>query len=149
MSSDRYKPVLIQFDELDPSPLGVFGTAMGLLFSGLKSVSDNVLGPILLFPWLILLPGLLQLIAGWVDISRGNLFGALTFTGYSIPSTLIPRYGLFWFGFSSTLMIEVYADPEVQTSIPNQQLGVAFAGYCFFADLKHVAMHSTLYHRNT
>lgn len=142
MSSDRYKPVLIQFDELDPSPLGVFGTAMGFLFSGLNSVSATegtlrslswVLGPILLFPWLILLPGLLQLIAGWVDISRGNLFGALTFTGYSIPSTLIPRYGLFWFGFSSTLMIEVYADPEVQTSIPNQQLGVAFAGYCFFA----------------
>ena len=41
-------------------------------------------------------------------------------------------------------MIEVYADPEVQTSIPNQQLGVAFAGYCFFADLNLVAMLCTL-----
>ncbi|KAK8803349.1 hypothetical protein WA158_001043 [Blastocystis sp. Blastoise] len=121
MSTDRFKPVLIQLDELDPSPLGLFGTGMGFLYVGLWKLGATQ-GPILLFPWLILIPGILQLIAGWVDISRGNLFGALTFTAY----------GLFWLGLSATLMIEVYATPEVTTTRPDQQLGVAFAGYALY-----------------
>jgi hypothetical protein len=83
----------------EPAPLGLIGLAVAAL---VLSVTDLKLASAsaksLMIPWTIFLGATAQLIAGIMEFRRDNVFGATTFTTYS----------LLWYSVSVTLLITIF-----------------------------------------
>lgn len=111
---------IVNINLAEPSPLGLFGLSLGCLLLMMADFKATT-GTILTIPWLILLPGLLQFIAGVVDFFRNNIFGATAFIGYSF----------LWIGLGFTKIIIIFKDdlPKPIT----QHLGIICIGYLIFS----------------
>lgn len=83
--------VYIRSSWIDPAAIGIFGFGFGALLQCLQHLvpkcrsqminkyqSDNANGGL---TYVILLPGGLQVLSGWVDIQRGSYFGGIVFLG--------------------------------------------------------------------
>ena len=115
---------LIRLHVAEPSPLGLFGLALGCLLLFCVDF-DATEGTLLTIPWIFYLPGLCQLIAGIADFTRHNIFGATAFTGY----------GIFWFGLGTSIIIEEWIGKDNKNRFPNptrQHTGVMCIGYLIF-----------------
>jgi hypothetical protein len=118
---------LVRLHVAEPSPLGLFGLAVGcqLLMAIDFEWSE---GKEMLIPYLMFLPALLQLIAGIADFMRHNIFGATAFTGYA----------MFWFGLATVYILEMYnLDPDKAKANlgkpPRQHTGIVAIGYLIFS----------------
>lgn len=83
----------------EPAPLGLIGLAIAALVlasTDLKLASST--SKSLMIPWTMFLGATAQLIAGIMDYKRNNIFGATTFTTYS----------LLWYSVSLTLIITIF-----------------------------------------
>ena len=106
----------------DPSALGLFGLAMVTLVasSSKLGLTDGVA---LVLPWAIFLGSFAQLIAGFYDYKKNNVFGATAFLGY----------GLFWLGVAFTWLetLGTFGD-DIMDAADISQLGIAYMGYFIF-----------------
>ncbi|OGS40090.1 MAG: hypothetical protein A3K77_00250 [Euryarchaeota archaeon RBG_13_31_8] len=85
----------------EPATLGLIGLAIATLVlasSDLKLASET--SKSLIIPWTLFLGATAQLIAGVMDFKRNNIFGATTFTTYS----------LLWYSVSLTLFITIFTE---------------------------------------
>jgi succinate-acetate transporter protein len=83
----------------EPAPLGLIGLAIAALVlasTDLKLTSS--VSKSLMITWTLFLGATAQLIAGIMDYRRNNIFGATTFTTYS----------LLWYSVSITLIITIF-----------------------------------------
>ena len=83
----------------EPASLGLIGLAVASLVlasTDLKLASST--SKSLMIPWTLFLGATAQLIAGVMDFKRNNIFGATTFTTYS----------LLWYSVSLTLYITIF-----------------------------------------
>lgn len=83
----------------EPAPLGLIGLAVAALVlasTDLKLASASAKS--LMIPWTMFLGATAQLIAGLMEFRRCNVFGATTFTTYS----------LLWYAVSLTLLITIF-----------------------------------------
>jgi succinate-acetate transporter protein len=89
----------LQILTAEPAPLGLIGLAIAALVlasTNLKLASSTAES--LMIPWILFLGATAQLIAGLMDYKRNNIFGATTFTTYS----------LLWYSTSLTLFITIF-----------------------------------------
>jgi len=106
----------------DPSALGLFGLAMVTLVASSQKLGLTD-GVALVLPWAIFLGSFAQLIAGFYDFKKNNVFGAVAFIGY----------GLFWLGVAFTwLETTGIMGDEIMQSADMSQLGFAYLGYFIF-----------------
>jgi uncharacterized protein len=85
----------------EPAPLGLIGLAVAALVLGstdLRLASASAKS--LMIPWTMFLGATAQLIAGLMEFRRSNVFGATTFTTYS----------LLWYSVSITLLITIFTN---------------------------------------
>ena len=83
----------------EPAPLGLIGLAISALVlasTDLGFASSTVKS--LMIPWTLFLGATAQLIAGLMEFKRNNIFGATTFTTYS----------LLWYVVTLTLFITIF-----------------------------------------
>jgi len=114
---------LIRLHLSEPSPLGLFGLAVGSLLLLCYNFTWTK-GELLMVTWIYYLPAFLQLVAGIVDFFRHNIFGATAFTGYST----------FWFGLASifsSLSGEISATQLPKPAL--QHTGVVCVAYFIFS----------------
>ena len=106
----------------DPSALGLFGLAMVTLVASSQKlgITDGVA---LVLPWAIFLGSFAQLIAGFYDYKKNNVFGATAFLGY----------GLFWLAVAFTWFetLGTFGD-EILAAADMSQLAIAYVGYFIF-----------------
>jgi len=107
----------------DPSALGLFGLAMITLVASSQKLGITS-GTSLVIPWALFLGSFAQILAGWLDYKKMNIFGATAFFGY----------GLFWAAVATTWLITngVFGEAMAASADVNQ-LGVAFLGYFIFS----------------
>ena len=113
---------IVNINLAEPSPLGLFGLALGCLLLIMVDF-EATSGDALLIPWLILLPGLLQFIAGVIDVVRNNIFGATAFIGYSF----------LWIGLGITKIMMEYCDKDTLPKPHIQHFGIVCVGYLIFS----------------
>ncbi|MDR2635259.1 MAG: acetate uptake transporter [Campylobacteraceae bacterium] len=101
----------------DPSALGLFGLAIVTLVASSEKLglTDGVIG---ILSCALLLGGFTQLIAGFLDYKKQNVFGGLAFMGY----------GMFWITIALTwwLIAQGYEGDFTK------QLGFFYLGYLIF-----------------
>ena len=106
----------------DPSALGLFGLAIVTLVASSQKlgITDGVA---LVLPWAIFLGSFAQLVAGFYDFKKNNVFGATAFLGY----------GLFWLGVAFTWLetLGVFGQ-DIMQGADMSQLGIAYLGYFIF-----------------
>jgi succinate-acetate transporter protein len=106
----------------DPSALGLFGLALITLVASSQKLGITT-GTAFVIPWALFLGSVAQLIAGWLDYKKNNVFGATAFLGY----------GLFWAAVAMSWFMSLGIFGEaVQGNIDTNQLGFAFVGYLIF-----------------
>ncbi len=91
----------------EPAPLGLIGLAVAALVlasTDLKLASASAKS--LMIPWTLFLGATAQLIAGLMEFRRNNVFGATTFTTYS----------LLWYSVSATLLITIFTKAPVDVT---------------------------------
>ena len=106
----------------DPSAIGLFGLAMVTLEAASQKLGITQ-GYALVLPWAIFLGSFAQLIAGFYDFKKGNVFGATAFLGF----------GLFWLGMAFTWSASDGVFGEAFINADMNQLGLAFLGYLIFS----------------
>jgi len=83
----------------EPAPLGLIGLAIAALVLASTDLGfASATAKSLIIPWTLFLGATAQLIAGLMDFKRNNIFGATTFTTYS----------LLWYSVSLTLCITIF-----------------------------------------
>jgi len=83
----------------EPAPLGLIGLAVAALVLGLSDLGQgSVAHKSLMIPWTLFLGATAQFIAGIMEYRRNNVFGATTFTTYS----------MLWYSVSLTLFLTIY-----------------------------------------
>ena len=110
----------------EPAPLGLIGLAIAALVlasTDLKLASSAAES--LMIPWTLFLGATAQLIAGIMDFRRNNIFGATTFTTYS----------LLWYSVSLTLFITIFTG--VKFDITHYAYGLI--GFLIFSIILTVA----------
>ena len=110
----------------EPAPLGLIGLAIAALVlasTDLKLASSAAKS--LMIPWTLFLGATAQLIAGIMDFRRNNIFGATTFTTYS----------LLWYSISLTLFITIFTG--VKFDITHYAYGLI--GFLIFSIILTVA----------
>jgi succinate-acetate transporter protein len=110
----------------EPAPLGLIGLAIAALVlasTDLKLASSTAKS--LMIPWILFLGATAQLIAGLMDYKRNNIFGATTFTTYS----------LLWYSISLTLFITIFTG--VKFDITHYAYGLI--GFLIFSIILTVA----------
>ena len=106
----------------DPSALGLFGLAMVTLVASSQKLGLTD-GVALVLPWAIFLGSFAQLIAGFYDYKKNNVFGATAFLGY----------GLFWLGVAFTWLETLGTfGSDIMEAADISQLGIAYLGYFIF-----------------
>lgn len=106
----------------DPSALGLFGLAIVTLVASSQKLGLTS-GTSMLMPWAIFLGAIAQIIAGYIDFKKCNVFGGTAFLAY----------GLFWAGMAMTWSISLGMMGEsASAAIDMHQTGVAFIGYLIF-----------------
>lgn len=110
----------------EPAPLGLIGLAVAALVLastdlGLASASAKSL----MIPWTMFLGATAQLIAGLMEFRRNNVFGATTFTTYS----------LLWYSVSATLMIAIFT----KVTIDMTHYAYGLLGFLVFSVILTVA----------
>jgi len=117
----------------DPSAIGLFGLAMVTLVASSQKLGLTD-GVALILPWAIFLGAIAQLIAGFIDFKKNNLFGGTAFCAY----------GLFWMGIATTWLINLGVfGPQLADAVDMKQLGFAYAGYLVFTLFMTVAASQT------
>lgn len=106
----------------DPSALGLFGLAMVTLVASSQKLGWTT-GTSLLMPWAIFLGSAAQIIAGYVDFKKNNVFGGTAFFAY----------GLFWAGVAMGwgVALEMFGEAAA-ANMDTHQTGVAYVGYLIF-----------------
>mmetsp|Transcript_6378 Transcript_6378/g.7943 ORF Transcript_6378/g.7943 Transcript_6378/m.7943 type:complete len:266 (+) Transcript_6378:73-870(+) len=117
---------LVRLHVADPSPLGLFGLAMGCLLLFCVDFKATK-GALMMIPWILYLPALLQGIAGFFDYIRHNIFGATAFMGYAF----------FWFGLGTTMILEQFQgnNEDIVPHPVRQHTGIMAIGYLIFSIL--------------
>lgn len=104
---------------VDPTALGLFGLAMVTIVASSQKLGLTS-GVSYVIPWAVFLGGLAQLIAGFLDYKKGNVFGGTAFCAY----------GLFWFGMALSWMTNLgVLGEQMQVGVDTRQMGFAFLGY--------------------
>lgn len=104
---------------VDPTALGLFGLAMVTIVASSQKLGLTS-GVSYVIPWAVFLGGLAQLIAGFLDYKKGNVFGGTAFCAY----------GLFWFGMALSWMTNLgVLGEQMQAGVDTHQMGFAFLGY--------------------
>jgi len=82
----------------EPAAFGLLGLAIITLLVGIYQIGlmENW---VLVLPWALVLGGATQLMAGFMDFKRKNIFGATAFSAY----------GVFWIAIAITWTIELLA----------------------------------------
>ncbi len=88
----------------EPAPLGLIGLAVAALVLASTDLRlTSVSARSLMIPWTLFLGATAQLVAGLMEFRRNNVFGATTFTTYS----------LLWYSVSLTLAISIFTPVAV------------------------------------
>lgn len=112
----------------DPSALGLFGLAMVTLVASSQKLGLTS-GTSMLMPWAIFLGAIAQMIAGYIDLKKCNVFGGTAFLAY----------GLFWAGMAMSWAMSLgMMDGTTLTDIDAHQTGIAFIGYFIFTSFMTV-----------
>ncbi len=107
----------------DPSALGLFGLAMVTFVASSQKLGITN-GVAYIIPWAVFLGATAQIIAGFLDYKKGNVFGATAFCAY----------GFFWFAMAISWLINLGTfGMALQESADTSQLGMAFLGYLFLS----------------
>jgi uncharacterized protein len=110
----------------EPAPLGLIGLAVASLVlasTDLRLASASAKS--LMIPWTMFLGATAQLIAGLMEFRRNNVFGATTFTTYS----------LLWYAVSITLLITIFT----QVSFDLTHYAYGLLGFLVFSLILTVA----------
>jgi uncharacterized protein len=110
----------------EPAPLGLIGLAVAALVlasTDLRLASASAKS--LMIPWTMFLGATAQLIAGLMEFRRNNVFGATTFTTYS----------LLWYAVSITLLITIFT----QVSFDLTHYAYGLLGFLVFSLILTVA----------
>ena len=122
MKEAKLSPEAIKTEHPDPSALGLFGLAMVTLVASSQKLGITE-GVALVLPWAIFLGSFAQLIAGFYDFKKNNVFGATAFIGY----------GLFWLAVAFTWFETLgILGADVQAAADFSQLAIAYVGYFIF-----------------
>lgn len=111
----------------EPAPLGLIGLAVAALVLGVHDMGwlDGALDKSLMIPWTLCLGATAQLIAGYMDFKRRNIFGATAFTTYS----------LLWYAVTITLVITVFTGADFNL----EHYAVGLIGFFIFSLILTVA----------
>jgi hypothetical protein len=101
----------------EPAALGLFGLAMATFVVGVFQMG-RISSLSWILPWVLILGGVTQVIAGVMDFKNENIFGATAFSSY----------GVFWISTSISWAIELWGNVVVDP----KALGWAFVGYLIF-----------------
>jgi len=102
----------------EPAPLGLLGLAVAALVLMSADLGVTAAKPALMLPWTLFLGATAQLIAGFMDFQRKNIFGATVFTGFA----------LLWYGITLTWAIELWGG----VAMDPKHLTMGFLGYLVF-----------------
>lgn len=106
----------------DPSALGLFGLAMVTLVASSQKLGITS-GTSMLMPWALFLGSAAQIIAGYIDFKKANVFGGTAFFAY----------GLFWASMAMGWAVSLGIFGETaQNVVDVHETGVAFVGYLIF-----------------
>ncbi|KAJ5072025.1 acetate uptake transporter [Anaeramoeba ignava] len=103
---------------IDPSPIGVFGLAIGAWILSMTDFGTASGENEVRIAWIAWLPSIAQLLAGFYDSFRGNVFGATSFVGYAF----------YWFSLTGAW----YAARDVDYKAEHEFLYFAVVDICFF-----------------
>ncbi len=88
----------------EPAPLGLIGLAVAALVLGVHDLGVIENGDkSLMIPWTLCLGATAQLIAGYMDFKRNNIFGATAFTAYA----------MLWYAVTITLYIATFTGADI------------------------------------
>lgn len=106
----------------DPSALGLFGLAMVTLVASSQKLGLTS-GTSMILPWAIFLGSVAQIVAGYIDFKKCNVFGGTAFFAY----------GLFWAGMAMGWGVSLGMMGQAAMADMDPHLtGVAFVGYLIF-----------------
>lgn len=106
----------------DPSALGLFGLAMVTLVASSQKLGFTS-GTSMLMPWALFLGAAAQIIAGYIDFKKCNVFGGTAFFAY----------GLFWASMAMGWAVSLGIFGETaKAAIDVHETGIAFIGYFIF-----------------
>ena len=111
----------------EPAPLGLIGLAVAALVLASADLGLTATDKALMIPWVIFLGATAQLIAGLTDFRRSNIFGATTFTTYS----------LLWYSVGLTLWLVYFRDLNIAIDIKHYAWGLV--GFVVFSLILTVA----------
>jgi hypothetical protein len=104
----------------EPAPLGLIGLAVAALVLGVHDLGILDAGDkSLMIPWTLCLGATAQLIAGYMDFKRNNIFGATAFTAYS----------LLWYAVTITLYIVTFTGADINL----QHYALGLIGFLMFS----------------
>lgn len=83
----------------EPAPLGLLGLAVAaLVLASADLGASSSAAKSLMIPWVLFFGATAQVIAGFKDFKRNNIFGATVFT----------IYGMLWYAVGLTLILTIY-----------------------------------------
>ncbi|MHA1731885.1 MAG: acetate uptake transporter [Promethearchaeota archaeon] len=109
----------------EPAPLGLIGLAVAALVLASADLGIASSDKAMLIPWTINLGATAQLIAGFMDFKRKNLFGGTAFVTYS----------LLWYSVSLTLIFSIFTGATVDLTY----YGFGMLGFLVFSIIMTVA----------
>ncbi|MDR1460108.1 MAG: acetate uptake transporter [Campylobacteraceae bacterium] len=125
---NNFDTLKIASEQADPSALGLFGLAIVTLVASSEKLGFTS-GTIGILPCALLLGGFVQLIAGFLDYKKQNVFGGLAFIGY----------GMFWITIALTWWF-VFQQYEGDFT---RQLGFFYLGYLIFTSYMTIGAATT------
>ena len=91
----------------EPAALGLFGLAVAALLLGAADLNLTAsLSKSLMIPWILFFGATAQLIAGFMEFKRNNIFGATVFSVYALTM----------YSIATTLIIIIFTDVQISLS---------------------------------